>query len=35
VRWNVANSMLTAWVLTLPAAGIIGFIASRLLRALS
>ncbi|MDR3362648.1 MAG: inorganic phosphate transporter [Desulfovibrio sp.] len=33
VRWNVANSMLTAWVLTLPAAGIIGFIAGRLLRA--
>ncbi|WP_291438904.1 inorganic phosphate transporter [Desulfovibrio sp.] len=31
VRWNVAGSLVTAWVLTLPAAGSIGFISYWLL----
>ncbi len=31
VRWNVAGSLVTAWVLTLPAAGVIGFISYWLL----
>lgn len=31
VRWNVAGSLVTAWVLTLPAAGGIGFISYWLL----
>ena len=31
VRWNVAGSLLVAWTLTLPAAGIVGFISYKLL----
>ena len=31
VRWNVAGSLLVAWTLTLPAAGIVGFISFKLL----
>jgi inorganic phosphate transporter, PiT family len=31
VRWNVATNLVTAWVLTLPAAGCIGFISYWLL----
>ena len=31
VRWNVAGSLLTAWVLTLPAAGVVGFVSYWLL----
>lgn len=31
VRWNVAGSLLIAWTLTLPAAGIVGFISYKLL----
>lgn len=31
VRWNVAGSLLIAWTLTLPAAGIVGFISYNLL----
>ncbi|CAK7044927.1 MAG: hypothetical protein DESF_01876 [Desulfovibrio sp.] len=31
VRWNVAGSLVTAWVLTLPAAGCIGFVSYWLL----
>lgn len=31
VRWNVAGSLLVAWILTLPAAGIVGFISYKLL----
>ena len=31
VRWNVAGSLLVAWTLTLPAAGIVGFIFYKLL----
>lgn len=31
VRWNVAGSLVTAWVLTLPAAGTIGFVSYWLL----
>ena len=30
-RWNVAGSLLVAWTLTLPAAGIVGFISYKLL----
>lgn len=31
VRWNVAGNLLTAWVLTLPAAGSVGFVSYWLL----
>ena len=31
VRWSVAANLVTAWVLTLPAAGVIGFISYWLL----
>lgn len=31
VRWNVAGNLLTAWILTLPAAGAVGFISYKLL----
>ena len=31
VHWNVAGSLLVAWTLTLPAAGIVGFISYKLL----
>ena len=31
VRWNVAGSLLVAWTLTLPAAGIVGFMSYKLL----
>lgn len=31
VRWNVAGSLMTAWVLTLPAAGCVGFVSYWLL----
>lgn len=31
VRWNVAGSLLTAWLLTLPAAGTVGFVSYWLL----
>ena len=31
VRWNVAGSLLISWTLTLPAAGIVGFISYKLL----
>ena len=31
VRWNVAGSMVTAWLLTLPASGAIGFVSYWLL----
>ena len=31
VRWNVAGSLLVAWTLTLPAAGIVGFSSYKLL----
>jgi PiT family inorganic phosphate transporter len=32
VRWNIAGSLIVAWVLTLPAAGLMGWIAAWLLR---
>ena len=32
VRWNVAGNLLTAWILTLPAAGAVGFISYKLLQ---
>ncbi|MDY3809617.1 inorganic phosphate transporter [Desulfovibrio sp. PG-178-WT-4] len=31
VRWNVAGNLVTAWILTLPAAGSVGFISYKLL----
>ena len=31
VRWNVAGDLITAWILTLPAAGSVGFVAYKLL----
>ena len=31
VRWNTAGNLVTAWVLTLPAAGIVGFVCYKLL----
>jgi PiT family inorganic phosphate transporter len=27
VRWNVANSIVVAWIITIPAAGLIGGLA--------
>ncbi|WP_298033426.1 inorganic phosphate transporter [uncultured Desulfovibrio sp.] len=31
VRWNVAGNLVTAWILTLPAAGTVGFVSYKLL----
>lgn len=31
VRWNVAGNLVTAWILTLPAAAAVGFISYKLL----
>ena len=35
VRWGIAGNIVTAWVLTFPAAGLVGFVATWLIHAVA
>ena len=35
VRWGIAGNIVTAWVLTFPAAGLVGFVATWLIQAVA